>query len=67
MIRNRELPISAEEAELAAAGLLTLPSVPFNPGVILEFGPPARLKSKKTIAEIVSEDRDASDARVLGL
>ena len=50
-----------------AAGLVSLPSEPFNPDVILKFGPPARLKSKKTIAEIVSEDRDASDARVLGL
>ena len=67
MIRNRDFPISAEEAELVAAGLVSLPSEPFNPDVILKFGPPARLKSKKTIAEIVSEDRDASDARVLGL
>lgn len=76
LIRDRDLPIariepltgdiSAEEAELAAAGLLILPAEPFDPDAILRFGAPARLKSKKSVSEIISEDRDSSDARILG-
>ena len=76
LIRDRDLPIarieplvggiSAEEAELAAAGLMTLPSKPFDPDVILKFGPPARLKQGTKISDTISEDRDVSDARILG-
>jgi prevent-host-death family protein len=76
LIRDRNLPIarleplagdiSAEEADLAAAGLLRLPSEPFDPHVILKFGPPARLRTKKHVSDIISEDRDSSDARILG-
>ena len=76
LIRDRDLPIariepltgdiSAEEAELAAAGLLIFPPEPFDPEAILRFGAPIRLKSKKSVSEIISEDRDASDARILG-
>ena len=51
--------ISAEEAELAVAGLLILPTEPCNPNVLLKFGPPARLKSTKNIGDLISEDRDA--------
>jgi antitoxin (DNA-binding transcriptional repressor) of toxin-antitoxin stability system len=76
LIRDRDLPIariepltgdiSAEEAELAAAGLLILPAEPFDPDAILKCGTPTRMKSKKSVSEIISEDRDASDARILG-
>lgn len=57
---------TAEEADLAAAGLLILPAEPFDPDAILRFGAPVRLKSRKSVSEIISEDRDASDARILG-
>ena len=75
LIRDRDLPIArlqpltgdmqAEEAELAAAGLLIPPAAAFDPDVIQEF-PTMRAKAKKDISDAISADRDEADARILG-
>jgi prevent-host-death family protein len=75
LIRDRDLPIarlqplsgdiSAEEAELAAAGLLIVPTAPFDPDAIRKLGA-VRMTAKQSISAAISADRDEADARLLG-